>query len=236
MSGTLFGLGLGPGDPDLLTLKAARILATIPVISYVSPLRNGKAAPPFARAIAAPHLKRDKIEIPVPIAMLDDPAPGQKAYDAAAVDIAAHLNAGRDVAFLCEGDPLLYGSFMYVLNRLSDAHPVLTVPGVSALSAAAAAANHPIVSRHENLTLVPATLPADDLRTRMLTADAIAIFKVGRHILKIKNLLSETDRANGAVYIEHASLPEQRVMALADAPDDAPYFSLILIAPRKETS
>ena len=231
MSGILYGLGLGPGDPDLVTLKAAAILAAAPVIAYVSPLRNGQPTPSFAHAIAEPHLQGHKIEIPIPIAMQDDPAPGQRAYDTACVDIANHLKAGKDVAFLCEGDPLLYGSFMYVLDRLQDSHTVQTVPGVSALGAAAAAANQPIVSRHQNLALIPGTLPATAIRTRLEAADAAAIFKVGRNLGKIRGLLDELGRSSGALYIEKASLPEERVLPLADAPEAAPYFSLILIPP-----
>lgn len=229
MSGTLYGLGLGPGDPELVTIKAAKIMAGVPVISYVTPLRNGKAQPSFARSIAEPHLKDVIVEIPIPIAMLDDPGPGQLAYDVTATDIAAHLDAGRDVAFLCEGDPLLFGSFMYVLERLNDGRNIITVPGVSSLSASAAAANLPLVSRHQSLALIPGTLSEDDIRARLEHASAAAIFKVGRNITKIKKLLLDAGRMDAAVYIERASLPEQRVMSLAEAPDDAPYFSIILL-------
>ena len=229
MNGVLYGLGLGPGDPDLVTIKTANILAQAPVIAYVTPLRNGEPAPSFARAIAAPHLNGKKIEIPIAIAMLDDPVPGQLAYDAAAQAIAGHLDAGRDVAVLCEGDPLLFGSFMYVLERLNDGRKIVTVPGVSALSATAAAANQPLVSRHQSLALVPATLPAGEIRRRLEAADAAAIFKVGRNIGKVKQLINDLGHMDDATYVERASLPESKGMALADAPEDAPYFSMILL-------
>jgi precorrin-2/cobalt-factor-2 C20-methyltransferase len=228
MTGTLYGLGLGPGDPDLVTIKAAGVLAAVSVIAYVTPLRDGAPAPSFARAIAAPHLGGGKTEIPIAIAMLDDPGPGQLAYDQAAVQISEHLQAGRDVAVLCEGDPLLYGSFMYLLERLKDGVEIITVPGVSALGAAAAAANFPLVSRHQSLAVVPATLAEAEIKSRIGAANSAAVFKVGRNMAKVKRVLAELRRMDGAVYIERASLPEARVLPLIDAPDDAPYFSMIL--------
>jgi len=228
MSGILYGLGLGPGDPDLVTIKAAAVLAAVEVIAYVAPLKEGASAPSFARAIAAPHLGGDKTEICIPIAMLDDPEPGQRAYDQAAIQIAEHLQTGQDVAVLCEGDPLLYGSFMYVLERLKGTAKIVTVPGVSSLGAAAAAANLPLVSRSQSLAIVPATLPEAEIKSRIQAADSAAVFKVGRNMAKIKRVLGQLGRMDGAFYIERASLPEARVLPFADAPDDAPYFSMIL--------
>lgn len=236
MSGILYGLGLGPGDPDLVTIKAAEILGRVPVIAYIAPLRDGEQAPSFARRIAAPHLQGDKTEIPIAIAMLDDPAPGQLAYDKAAGEIAEHLEVGRDVAVLCEGDPLLFGSFMYVLERLKADFRIITVPGISALSATAAAANQPLVSRHQSLALIPATLSEDEIKTRLLGTDAAAIFKVGRNIAKVKRLINDLGRMPDALYVERATLPGGRVMALADAPDDAPYFSMILLTQTETNS
>lgn len=229
MTGTLYGLGLGPGDPELVTVKAAAVLASAPVIAYVRPLRGGAAAPSFARSIAAPHMSGDQIEIPIPIAMLDDPVPGQLAYDKAAVEISDYLNGGQDVAVLCEGDPLLFGSFMYILERLKDTCDVVTVPGVSSLSAAAAAANLPLVSRHQSLALIPATLEEAEIEARLALVDAAAIFKVGRNLGKVKRVLARIGRMDEAHYIERASLPNGRVMPLIDAPDEAPYFSMILL-------
>jgi len=228
MTGLLYGLGLGPGDPDLVTIKAAAILAEVAVIAYVTPLKNGAPGDSFARAIADPHLATEKTEITISIAMSEDPAPGQLAYDQASREIAGHLDAGRDVAVLCEGDPLLYGSFMYVLERLKETYEVVTVPGVSSLSAAAAAASQPLVSRHQSLALIPATLPADQIRMRLEAADAAAIFKVGSNMAKVKQVLDALGRMDGAIYVERASLPDARVLPLADAPDDALYFSMIL--------
>ena len=141
MSGVLYGLGLGPGDPNLVTIKAAAILRHVPVIVYVTPMRNDKPTVSLARSIATPHLIGEKKEISIPIVMLSDPTSGRQIYDEVSNEISGYLESGQNVAVLCEGDPLLYGSFMYVLDRLKDDHTVLTVPGVSSLSAAAAAAN-----------------------------------------------------------------------------------------------
>ena len=140
-----------------------------------------------------------------------------------------HLESGRDVAVLCEGDPLLYGSFMYVLERLKDDHTVITVPGVSSLSAAAAAANLPLVTRHQSLAIIPATLSEDEIKARLLVADGAAILKIGRNIAKVKKVLGELGRLTRALYVERASMAGEKVLPLSDAPDDAPYFSIILI-------
>jgi precorrin-2/cobalt-factor-2 C20-methyltransferase len=229
MTGILYGLGLGPGDPDLVTIKAAGILADVEVIAYVTPLKDDRPRESFARAIADPHLETTKTEILIPMPMSEDSAPGKLAYDQASKEIAIHLDAGRDVAVLCEGDPLLYGSFMYVLERLKKSYEILTVPGVSSLSAAAAAANQPLVSRNQSITLIPATLPENQIRTRLKAADSAAIFKVGRNIAKVKNLVDDLNLMDGALYIERASLPSGRVMPLMDAPDEAPYFSMVIL-------
>jgi precorrin-2/cobalt-factor-2 C20-methyltransferase len=229
MSGVLYGLGLGPGDPDLVTIKAADILRDVPVIVYVTPVRGGKSTASFARSIAAPHLIGEKTEISIPIVMLDDPVPGRRVYDEVSKEILGYLESGRDVAVLCEGDPLLYGSFMYVLERLKDDHTVITVPGVSSLSAAAAAANLPLVTRHQSLAIIPATLSEDEIKARLLVADGAAILKIGRNIAKVKKVLGELGRLTRALYVERASMAGEKVLPLSDAPDDAPYFSIILI-------
>ena len=222
MMGTLHGVGLGPGAPDLLTLRAAHLIAGAEVVAYPS-LAGGES---LARAIAAPHLSGTAEEVRIDVPMTRDRAPAQAAYDDGAARIAAHLEAGRDVVCLCEGDPLFYGSFMYLLARLRGRFPVAVVPGVTAIAACTAAAATPLVARDETLAVLPATLPDEVLCIRMQAADAVAIMKVGRHAGRVRDLVLR--EGLGGTYVERASMEAERVLPLAEAPDAAPYFSMIL--------
>lgn len=158
-----------------------------------------------------------------------DRGPAQAAYDKAAAEIGAALDLGQDVAFLCEGDPLFYGSFMYVLARLAADHRVEVVPGITSVSAAAAALGRPLVARNASLSVLPGPLEDAALRAAITAAGAVAILKVGRHMARLKALVSDMGLAERAFYVERATLPEGRAMPLAEAPDEAPYFSMILI-------
>jgi precorrin-2 C20-methyltransferase len=224
MSGTLYGVGLGPGDPELITLKAARLIAGAAVIAYPA-LEDGDS---LARGIAADLIPEGAREIVLRIPMLDQRGPAQAAYDRGADEIAVALRAGDDVVMLCEGDPLFYGSFMYVHARLSGQFDVQVVPGVTSVTACAALAGLPLAARNEVLTVLPGTLPDDALRRRLETAQAAAIMKVGRHLGRIKAVIDALGLMERAVYVERASLPNQRVMPLSEV-DEAPYFSMILL-------
>ncbi|MEQ9326188.1 MAG: precorrin-2 C(20)-methyltransferase [Rhodospirillales bacterium] len=224
--GILYGLGVGPGDPELITLKAHRILQSAPVIAWPAPERGDS----MARAIAAPHIPEGRIEIAIRMPIAAARFPAQNVYDHAAVEIAAHLDAGRDVAVLCEGDPFLYGSFMYLYGRLAADHPAIVVPGISSLMAAAAASGAPLAARNDVLTVVPGTLPEDELEARLASVEAAAILKIGRNLPKVRRVLEKLGLADSAHYVERATHPTERVLTLADAPQDgAPYFSLILV-------
>ncbi len=229
--GTLYGLGIGPGDPDLITLKALKILKSVPVVAYPAPeTADGTSGDSLARAIAAPHLGGDQTEIAIRTPMTPGNFPADAVYDRYAAEIAVHLKENRDVAVLCEGDPFLYGSFMYIFARLAGDHDVEVVPGVSSLGAVAASAGRPLVSRNQVLTIVPAPLDEEDLEKRLAATDAAAVMKVGRHLEKVKRVLARLGLDGGATYVEHASMPDQRVCPLADvAGDAAPYFSMILV-------
>lgn len=224
-SGTLFGVGLGPGDPDLLTLRAARLITAAPVVAY--PALPG--ADSFARSIAAAHIGAGAHELRLDIPMTRDRAPAQAAYDLGAARIAQVLDLGQNVAFLCEGDPFFYGSFMYIHARLSDRYTVDVVPGVSSVMAAPARLGQPLAARNEVFTVLPAPLSDDTLRQRMELADSFAIMKLGRHLPRIRALLDTLGLTAHAHYVERATLPGECAMPLADAPQTAPYFSMILV-------
>lgn len=228
MSGTLYGVGVGPGDPELLTLKAARILQQCPVIAY--PTLEGAAS--FARAIVAGHLT-NKIEIPLFIP-LGDTAATRRAYDRASDEITAQLTVGRDVAVLCEGDPFFYGSFMYLYARLFERHQVEVIPGVSSPMAAAAALSMPLAAHNDSLAILPAPLDDAALASRLSTADSAVIIKLGRHFARIYALLRRLELADRARYIERATLPAQKLLPLDRVQaDHVPYFSLILVHRRR---
>lgn len=227
MSGRLYGIGVGPGDPELLTLKAVRLIAAADVIAYPA-LADGTDS--MARKIAAPHIPDGKTEIVIATPMIAGNFPADDVYDKYAVVIAEHLRAGRDVAVLCEGDPFLYGSFMYLFGRLADEFPAEVVPGVSSLGACAARAGVPLVSRNQVLAIVPAPLAEADLEKRIAAADAVAVMKVGRHLNKVKDVLTRLGRIANAVYIERATLADEKVLPLVEVVEDkAPYFSMILV-------
>jgi precorrin-2/cobalt-factor-2 C20-methyltransferase len=226
MSGTLYGLGVGPGDPDLVTVKALRVLRGLPVIAYPAPDEGAS----FARSVVASHLSPAQTEIAIRVPMTRPVAQAQAIYDHAAIEIAGHLEAGRDVGVLCQGDPFFYGSFIQVFERLVARFSVQVVPGVSSLTACAAAANLPLMTRDQILTVLPATLGEPALEKRLRQAEAAAILKLGRHLPKVRRVLNRLQLSARATYIEHASLADQKILPLGAAdPASAPYFSMILV-------
>ncbi|WP_158045018.1 precorrin-2 C(20)-methyltransferase [Skermanella pratensis] len=231
MSGILYGLGVGPGDPELITLKALRLLRSSPVVAYPAP-ENGDS---LARAIVAGHLPGGQIEVAIRMPMLVERFPAQEVYDRAAVELGAHLAAGRDVAVLCEGDPFFYGSFMYLFGRMAERFPVQVVPGVSSLTACAAALGAALAARNDVLTVLPAPLPADLLRERLTQTDAAAIMKLGRHFAKVRDVLEELGLAGRSRYVERATMANQRLLPLDEVDaDSVPYFSMVLVHRRGE--
>ncbi len=224
--GTLYGVGVGPGDPELITLKAARLIAAARVVAY--PALAG--ADSLARAIAAGLIAPGTREIVMDVPMTAARGPAQAAYDAGAAAIAAALEAGEDVVCLCEGDPFFYGSFMYLNARLAPRFAVEVVPGVSSLTACAARAGLPLAARNERITVLPGPLHADELARRIEGAETVAVLKVGRHLRKLREVIARLGLLDRAVYVERATLADERVCPLAEAPEAAPYFSMILIA------
>ncbi len=225
-AGRLYGLGVGPGDPELLTLKALRLLRAVPVVAYPAP-ENGDS---FARSIVATWIEGRQREIAIRFPMRPGPPPVE-IYDGAATGLAAELDDGRDVALLCQGDPLFYGSFINIFTRLAGRYRIEIIPGVSSLTACAAAAAIPLVSGDGTLVVIPATLDEDQIAARLAESDFVAIVKLGRHIAKVRRVLDRLGLLDGAVYLEHATLPTQRVALLsAIESDEAPYFSVVLTA------
>lgn len=225
MSGTLHLVGVGPGDPELMTLKAVHLVDEAQVIAYVETADGGTMALDIARRHCNPHATY----LPIAMPMAVDRGPAQAAYDAGATAIAAHLEAERDVVYLCEGDPLFYGSAMYLIERLAGAAPIAVVPGVTSLTAAAAAIRRPLAARNEVLKVLPAPLPDEALRAELASAEAVAIIKVGRHFHRIRDLLVQTGHAAGAIVIEEATTGRQRITPLtAVVTEERPYFSVIL--------
>jgi precorrin-2/cobalt-factor-2 C20-methyltransferase len=224
-AGALWGLGLGPGDPELVTVKALRLLRAAPVIAYPAP-ENGDS---FARGIVAEWLSPAQREMRIDFPMRPGPPP-QGIYDRAAAAIAVELDRGDDVAFLCQGDPFFYGSFAAIYTRLAPRYRVSVVPGVSSLTACAAAAGMPLAQRDETVTVIPATLPENELGRRLAAAETAAVIKLGRHVDKLRRVLSELGLLDSTIYVERATQPRQRVAALAEiAADSAPYFAMALV-------
>ncbi|MEE3153999.1 MAG: precorrin-2 C(20)-methyltransferase, partial [Pseudomonadota bacterium] len=189
----------------------------------------------LARGIVAVHLPGGQTEIPIRMPLVTDRFPAQAVYAAAAADIALHLDAGRDVAVVCEGDPFFYGSFMYLFARLVEQFPIEVVPGVSSLTACSAVLGAPLAARNDTLVVLPAPLEAEELTRRLDGVNAAAIIKVGRHLAKVRGVLRDLGLVTRARYVERATMSSQRILALDEVADgEAPYFSMILVHSRAE--
>src|SRR4051794_5815253 len=224
-TGRLYGLGMGPGDPELVTLKAVRLLRAAAVVAYPAPEQGDS----FARRIAAEWLDQGQEEIAIRFPMRPGPPPAA-IYGEAAARHAAVLDEGDDIAFLCQGDPLFYGSFAGIYLRLVPRYKVTIVPGVSSLTACAAAAGLPLAQRDATLSVIPATLAEDELARRLAASERAAIIKIGRHFAKLRRVLDELGLLDNAVYVERATLPNQRIAPLAEVdPANVPYFAMALI-------
>jgi precorrin-2/cobalt-factor-2 C20-methyltransferase len=240
MTGTLYTVSVGPGDPELLTLKAVRILGAVPCYAFFA--KRGR--PGHAVGIARGHLRADaevlRFDYPFTTEIPPDHPDYRIAIDAfyeqAAFTLAAHLDAGRDVALLCEGDAFFYGSAMYVFDHLAGRYRHEVVPGITGMAGGWARAFLPMTHGDDVLSVLPGTLDQTALLARLATTDAVVIMKVGSHLPKIRRALAAAGRDGDAVYVERATMAEERIVRLADLPDDgrpAPYFALILVPGRK---
>lgn len=224
MSGTFYGLGLGPGDSELITVKSWRLLSTADVVCW--PVGPSGAA--LARQIADPFMPEDAIELPLPVPFGAAPADLDAAYADAAHRIARHLSEGREVAYLCLGDPLTYGSFALLAARLAIAHRVVAIPGVSTAQAAAAALARPLAQGMDIIKVLPANADPDRLQAEIAAGDATLVFlKAGRHIGLIRRLLNEAG-IRDAFAVAHLGQDGERIVALREAELRSPYFSTVI--------
>jgi precorrin-2 C20-methyltransferase / precorrin-3B C17-methyltransferase len=233
-NGRLFGVGVGPGDPELITIKAQRVLRQAHVIAYPC-ARHGQSN---ARSIVCLELIHGQIELPMmyPVTTEQTDHPGgyevalSQFYDEMAEQIADHLAEGRDVAILCEGDPFFYGSYMYLHDRLAHRFSTQIIPGVASIMGAAAQLGTPLVRRDSAFTVLPGTLSEDVLIAKLSQQGAFAIMKLGRNFAKVKRAIDTAGLADKALFIERATMAAERIIPLREVdPLHVPYFSLILI-------
>jgi precorrin-2 C20-methyltransferase/precorrin-3B C17-methyltransferase len=233
--GVLYGVGLGPGDPELVTVKAARIIGAADVVAYHS-ARHGRSV---ARSIAEPYLRGDQIEeqLVYPVTTETTAHPGgyegaiEEFYERAAGRLMAHLAAGRDVVLLAEGDPLFYSSYMHMHKRISSRFTAVIVPGITSVSAASAALSMPLVEGNDVLTVLPGTLGTDELTRRLRGTDAAAIMKISRSYAGVRAALKESGRLEQAFYVERASGGSRQLIEPAGEVDPAavPYMSIVMV-------
>jgi precorrin-2/cobalt-factor-2 C20-methyltransferase len=234
MRGRLIGVGVGPGDPELLTLKAARTLAEADVVAHFAKAGNDSNARRTIQGHLRPGVEELPLLYPVTTELPKDCAAYGDAigtfYDRSAAAIARHLDAGRTVAVISEGDPLFYGSYMHLHVRLAPRYRVEIVPGVTAMSGCWSSAGAPIAQGDDVFVVLPATLPEAELERRFADADAAVVMKLGRHLEKVRRVLRRTGRLSQAIYVERGTTSEAVTMPLADKADEAaPYFSVILV-------
>lgn len=234
MSGRLIGVGTGPGDPELLTLKAVKAIENADVVAHFAKRGNRSNA----RAIVAAHIRPGVTELPLlyPVTTeiaRDDPAYREAIetfYEESALTVEAHLKAGRTVAVLSEGDPLFYGSYMHLHARLADRYPTEVIAGVTAMSGCWSAVGLPITQGDDVLAIVPGTLPEAELQRRLMDAEACVIMKVGRNLPRIRRALEAAGRLSEAMFVERGTMEGMRALRLADKADDtAAYFSIVLV-------
>jgi precorrin-2/cobalt-factor-2 C20-methyltransferase len=232
--GTVYGVGVGPGDPELVTVKAASLLARSHVVAYFS--KRGKVSNAFAAAERYLHPESERLPLIYPYTVelaASDPryiSALAAFYDESAALISERLGAGRDVAVLCEGDPLFYGSYLHLHLRLAMAQRCVVIPGITSFAGCAARAGIPLVSTDRVFSIVPGTLPEAELEARLKTGDPTAIIKLGRNFGKVKAVLQRLGRAAGATYVERGTTTSERIVPLVEQLGDTTiYFSLILV-------
>ena len=221
----LYGVGVGTGNPELITLKALRILQSVPVVAYPA----SETGNSFARSIVAEFLQGNQIEIPIVLPFKVEKS-AQPFYDKASEQLEKHLDNGRDVAVLCEGDPFFYGSFMYIYDRLSPKFDTEIIPGISSVMASAAMIGIPLTYRNDVFMVLSGILSGEVLKEKLKVADAAVIIKLGKNFNKVKQVLEELGLVERAKYIENATRENQKILSINEVEaETVPYFSLIVI-------
>ena len=238
MSGRLHIVGVGPGDPELMTVKAARILAAAPMVAFFAKAGRRGHARTIADAHLPPGVEELRFDYPFTTEVsLSDPrylVDMGDFYGACAARLSARLDRGCDIALLCEGDPFFYGSAMYLYDRLAGRHPIEVVPGVTGMSGCWARAGAPMTHGDDVLSIVPGTLEEDALADRLAGCDAAVIMKVGSNLAKIGRALGRAGLTDRALYVERGAMAGERILPFADLEaSTAPYFSLVLVPGRR---
>lgn len=229
--GIFYGVGVGPGDPELMTMKAVRLIQECDLVTYLSS-DNGYS---MARNIAATALAHSsnpgQQEQAIVMPMCDNREVANSVYDEASRLIASHLDKGEQVVFLCQGDPFLFGSFAYLYDRLADNYQVEIVPGISSINASAALTGKPLGLLAENIAIISGRRSNDDILQTLRHFDNVAIMKPGRRRAELLALIEQANRVDDCCYIEYAGHEKQKIVQDIRTLDTqaGPYFSLFLI-------
>lgn len=233
MSGTIYGVGLGPGDPDLMSVRADRLVRGARHVAHFRKAGRAGQARRIVQGMLAPGAVEFAMDYPVTTELpLGDPgynAALSAFYEGCAAHLRGLAEGGADVVVLCEGDPFFYGSFMHLYTRLAPVVPVRVVPAITGMSAAWTASGAPITWGDDVLTVLPATLPEAELARRITDADAVVVMKIGRNLEKVRRAMETAGKLARAVLVQEAAMPGQRILPLAEAEGPVPYFTIALI-------
>lgn len=233
-AGTLYGIGVGPGDVRYLTLRAAGLVRAVDVVAFFA--KRGQLG--NSRRIVTPLVAegRDEMRLEYPVT---DEIPAEHPdyrqqiacfYRESAARLAAALKAGKSVGLLSEGDPFFYGSFMHMWRRLAPDFPVEVVPGVTGMSGCWTRANLPMTWGNDTLAVLPGTLPEETLVERLKHTDAAVIMKVGRNLAKVRRAVEGAGLLSRAVYVERGTMPDESILPLAEcSASRGAYFAMVLI-------
>jgi len=232
--GTLYGIGVGPGDVRYLTLRAAGLVRAVDVVAFFAK----KGQPGNARRIVAPLMGEGRVELRLEYPVTDEIPAEQPDYQSqigafyrkSADALAALLNQGKSVGLLSEGDPFFYGSFMHMWRRLAPGFPTEVVPGVTGMSGCWTRANLPITWGNDTLAVLPGTLAESQLVDRLRKTDAAVIMKVGRNLGKVRRAVEAAGLLSRAIYVERGTMDNERVLPLAECGEPVgAYFAMVLI-------